>query len=108
MTPLVDLHKITILEDIATEKLREKLEDEQYTTYAEARARLMKWARKKALRNHETKKRPGNPNAMDVDSGGAKALGERNGSNTGRSSTIAADREEADWNGGQGHVDVFG
>ena len=25
MTPLVDLHKITILEDIATEKLREKI-----------------------------------------------------------------------------------
>ena len=108
MTPLVDLHKITILEDIATEKLREKLEDEQYTTYAEAMARLMKWARKKALRSDETKKKPVNPNAMDVDSGGAKALGERYWQSSSRPYTKESQREEADWYGWQGHVDVFG
>ena len=68
----------------------------------------MKWARKKALRSDETKKRPANPNAMDVDSGGAKALGERNGHSSSRPYTNESEREEAGWYGWQGHVDVFG
>ena len=84
------------------------MEDEQYTTYAEARARLMKWARKKALRSDETKKKPANPNAMDVDSGGAKALGERYWQSPSRPYKNESEREEADWYEWQGHVDVFG
>ena len=37
-----DLHRITILEDIATEPIREKLQDEMYTRYGDARDHLIR------------------------------------------------------------------
>ena len=42
MPEMEDLHKITILEQIATDTIREKIEDEIYTKYNEARSHLMR------------------------------------------------------------------
>ncbi len=42
MPEMEDLHKITILEQIATDTIREKREDEIDTKYNEARSHLMR------------------------------------------------------------------
>ena len=42
MRPLDDMYKINILEDIVTEVIREKLENEFYTKYSDARELIMR------------------------------------------------------------------
>ena len=50
--PSVDMHKhkVNILEDIVTGQIRGKLENELHTKYVDVREVVMRWARKKALR----------------------------------------------------------
>mgnify|MGYP001221206851 CR=1 FL=1 len=64
MTPLEDVYKISILEDIATESIREKVEQEFYTKYNDLREHLMRIARKKNVKSYDMKTSP-----MEVDGG---------------------------------------
>jgi hypothetical protein len=75
---LEDLFKTSILWSfISTDKIKEKMETENYLKYNEARKLMLRWARAKAQRASEIEARKRKPTDSDVQMGGANDSGEQ-------------------------------